>query len=102
MKVKLKYAHTHAGVDYLPGAEIDVAVIEAIWLKGEDLVHTEWDALKAEVKKLATKDSPAPYADELAQAIAKAPAPAAAAATAATATTQTTPAATVATQDAAK
>lgn len=72
MKVKLKYPHTHAGQDYPAGAEIDVDAIEAIWLKGEDLVHAEWDAIKAEVKKLATKDNPAPYADELAAAHAKA------------------------------
>lgn len=72
MKVKLKYPHTHAGKDYPAGAEIDVDVLEAIWLKAEDLVHAEWDALKAEVKKLATKDNPTPYADELAAAQAKA------------------------------
>lgn len=71
VKVKLKYAHTHAGKDYPAGAEIEVDVVEAIWLKGEDLVHTEWDAIKAEVKKLASKDNPTPYAEELAAAQAK-------------------------------
>lgn len=71
MKVKLKYPHTHAGQNYPAGAEIDVDVPEAIWLKAQDLVHTEWDALKAAAGKLASKDNPAPYASELAAAQAK-------------------------------
>lgn len=73
MKVTLKFPHTHAGVAYPAGAEIDVAPIEAIWLKGEDLVHTAWNAIEAEVKKLASPTNPAPYAAELAAAQAKTP-----------------------------
>ena len=72
MKVTLKYPHTHAGVSYQAGAEVDVDVVEALWLKGEDLIHAEWDTLKAEVKKLANRDNPTPYASELASAQAKA------------------------------
>lgn len=72
MKVTLKYPHTHAGVAYPAGAEVDVDVVEALWLKGEDLIHAEWDALKAEVKKLASRDNPTPYAGEIAAAQAKA------------------------------
>lgn len=104
MKVKLKFPHTHAGVSYPAGAEIDVQPLEAIWLKGQDLVHQEWDTLKAELKKLATKETPAPYADELASAQASAvtrPASDVADASAAAAST-TIPAASVATQDASK
>jgi len=72
MKVTLKYPHTHAGVAYPAGAEVDVDVVEALWLKGEDLIHAEWDALKAEAKKLANRDNPTPYAGEIAAAQAKA------------------------------
>ncbi|MHB1273616.1 MAG: DUF7210 family protein [Rhodanobacter sp.] len=68
MKVTLKFPHTHAGVAYAAGTEIDVAPIEAIWLKGEDLIHTAWNAIEAEAKKLATPTTPKPYAAELAAA----------------------------------
>lgn len=79
MKVTLKYPHTHAGVAYPAGAEVDVDVVEALWLKGEDCIHAEWDALKTELKKLASRDNPTPYADELAAAQTKAAAKTAAA-----------------------
>lgn len=72
MKITLKFDHTHAGVDYKAGAQIDVPLIDAIWLKGEDLIEETFDAIKAEAKKLATKDNPAPHADEIAAAIDKA------------------------------
>jgi hypothetical protein len=79
MKITLKFDHTHGGVDYKAGAQIDVPLIDAIWLKGEDLIEEAFDAIKAEAKKLATKDNPAPHADEIAAAIDKADAKAEAA-----------------------
>ena len=97
MKVTLKYPHTHAGVAYPAGAEVDVDVVEALWLKGEDLIHAEWDTLKAEAKKLANRDNPAPYAAEIAAAQAKADAKADPAKP-----TATVPAPTAATQETSK
>lgn len=70
MKVTLKYPHTHAGVAYAAGQTIDVPVVDALWLKGEDLIEEAVSDIKAELKKLATKDNPAPHAEALAKAVA--------------------------------
>lgn len=67
MKVTLKKDHKHAGVLHKAGSTVDVPVIDAIWLKGQDLIHETVDAIEAEARKLATKDQPKPHADELAQ-----------------------------------
>lgn len=84
MKVTLKYPHKHAGVQYSAGASIDVPVHDALWLKGEDLIEEGLDALKAELKKLASRDNPNPYAELLAKATAADAAPKADAAATAT------------------
>jgi len=68
MKVTLKFPHTHAGVSYAAGETIDVPVHDALWLKAEDLIEEGLDAIKAELKKLVSKDNPAPHAELLAKA----------------------------------
>lgn len=79
MKITLMFDHTHAGVSYKAGNAIDVPLVDAIWLKGEDLIAEGFDAIKAEAKKLATKDNPAPHAEAIAAAMEKADATVAAA-----------------------
>lgn len=69
MKVTLKKAHTHDGKSYAAGETIDVPVHDALWLKTADLIDEGIDAIKAELKKLASKDNPAPHAEALAAAI---------------------------------
>jgi hypothetical protein len=70
MKVTLKFAHKHAGVDYPAGATIDVPVVDALWLKSEDVIEEAVADIKAELKKLATKEDPNPHAGLLAKAVA--------------------------------
>lgn len=66
MKVTLKYPHTHAGQSYTAGATLDVGVLDAIWLKGRDLIEEGIQAIEAEARKLASKEQPAPHAAEIA------------------------------------
>lgn len=68
MKVTLKFDHTHAGVAYKAGQTIDVPVHDALWLKTQDLIEEGLDAVKAELKKLVSRDTPAPHAEALANA----------------------------------
>lgn len=86
MKVTLKRAHTHAGTTYPAGKQIDVSVVDALWLKAADLIDEAVADIKVELKKLATKEDPQPHAEALAKAEAaeaSADAPAAPAAAAA-------------------
>ncbi len=55
MKITLKKPHTHNGKTYPAGTDIEVSLLDAIWLKGEDVIEQGFDALKAEVKKLTDK-----------------------------------------------
>lgn len=68
MKVTLKKNHTHAGVAYKAGQTVDVPVHDALWLKAEDLIEEGLDAVKAEVKKLVSKENPTPHSELLARA----------------------------------
>ena len=70
MKVRLKFPHTHAGVFYKAGDTIEVSILEALWLRGLDLIDEGVKAIEAEARKLAKPGQPAPYAAELAQATA--------------------------------
>ncbi len=87
MKVRLKFPHTHADVFYKAGDTIEVNILEALWLKGLDLIEEGVKAIEAEARKLAKPGQPAPYAAELAKAAA------AETAAAASAPAQPTPAA---------
>ena len=59
MKVTLKFAHTHAGVKYKAGDKVDLPLMDALWLKAEDLVEEGIADVKAEVNKLTGKDKQA-------------------------------------------
>lgn len=51
MKVTLKQAHTHAGVDYPAGAEIDVCEADAKWLAEQDVIEQPVAVVKASTSK---------------------------------------------------
>lgn len=68
MKVTLKKDHTHNDVKYKAGSTVDVPVHDALWLKAADLIDEGLDAIKAEAKKLVTKENPTPHAEAIARA----------------------------------
>ncbi len=51
MKVTLKQAHTHTGVDYPAGAEIEVCEADAKWLGEQGVIDQPVAAVKAAASK---------------------------------------------------
>lgn len=47
MKVRLLKAHTHAGVDYRPGDELDIGEADARWLQENEVARPSRPAKSA-------------------------------------------------------
>jgi hypothetical protein len=54
VKVTLKAAHTHAGATVGPGP-VDLPALDALWLRGLDLIEESEQSILAELKKLGIK-----------------------------------------------